>query len=241
LSPALTPVIDQIDITSGTAANLTLSILATSISEADGSAATTATVSRNLDASTDLVVTLISSDTSEATVPTKITIPAGQSTSPAFAINAVDDALLDGDQEVEIRAVVAGFIDGIANIIVRDNERDGDGDGVFDDVDNCPFISNPDQADFEGDGVGDACDSDTDGDGLPDDYELANGLNPRNSLDRDADPDDDGFTNIQEFEFGSDPQVADTDDNNNGIPDAVENQVPIIVPILKLLLLDDDE
>ena len=241
LSPALTPVIDQIDITSGTVANLTLNILAASISEADGLAATTATVSRNFNTSTDLVVTLISSDTSEATVPSTVTIPAGQSTSPAFAINAVNDDLLDGDQEVEIRAVVEGSIDGIANIIVRDDESDGDGDGVFDDVDNCPFISNPDQADFEGDGIGDACDPDTDGDGLPDDYELANGLDPRNSLDRDADPDNDGFTNIEEFEFGSDPQVADTDENNNGIPDAAENPTPVVVPILQLLLLDDDE
>ena len=34
---------------------------------------------------------------------------------------------------------------------------DGDGDGIPDDVDNCPFTPNPDQADSDGDGVGDAC------------------------------------------------------------------------------------
>jgi hypothetical protein len=34
---------------------------------------------------------------------------------------------------------------------------DRDGDGVFDDVDNCPDVFNPDQADRDGDGVGDAC------------------------------------------------------------------------------------
>jgi hypothetical protein len=36
--------------------------------------------------------------------------------------------------------------------------RDTDGDGVPDSVDNCPFVYNPDQADRDGDGVGDVCD-----------------------------------------------------------------------------------
>ena len=34
---------------------------------------------------------------------------------------------------------------------------DADGDGVLDDVDNCPTIANTDQADSNGDGFGDAC------------------------------------------------------------------------------------
>jgi len=40
---------------------------------------------------------------------------------------------------------------------------DVDADGVRDDVDNCPVVANPDQADSNGDGVGDACDLDSDG------------------------------------------------------------------------------
>ena len=36
-------------------------------------------------------------------------------------------------------------------------EGDGDGDGVVDRVDNCPTVSNTDQADVGGDGYGDAC------------------------------------------------------------------------------------
>ncbi len=38
-------------------------------------------------------------------------------------------------------------------------DDDGDGDGVADCVDNCPEDANPDQADADEDGVGDACDA----------------------------------------------------------------------------------
>lgn len=43
---------------------------------------------------------------------------------------------------------------------------DTDADTVLDDLDNCPDVHNPDQADRDGDGIGDACDSDRDGDGI---------------------------------------------------------------------------
>ncbi|NOZ00699.1 MAG: hypothetical protein GXP54_02265, partial [Deltaproteobacteria bacterium] len=44
---------------------------------------------------------------------------------------------------------------------------DSDGDGVADFFDNCPFDKNPDQADLDGDDLGDACDDDKDGDAIP--------------------------------------------------------------------------
>jgi choice-of-anchor C domain-containing protein len=37
-------------------------------------------------------------------------------------------------------------------------EIDTDGDGVPDSEDNCPLTSNPDQSDWDGDGIGDVCD-----------------------------------------------------------------------------------
>ena len=52
----------------------------------------------------------------------------------------------------------------------------------------------------------DSVDTDDDNDGMPDDYEIANGLNPLTAGDANQDADGDGFTNLEEFEAGSDPQ-----------------------------------
>ena len=49
---------------------------------------------------------------------------------------------------------------------------------------------------------------DADGDGIPDGYELAHGLNPNNAADAALDADGDGVSNLQEYIAGTDPQSA---------------------------------
>jgi hypothetical protein len=50
--------------------------------------------------------------------------------------------------------------------------------------------------------------ADSDLDGMPDDWETANGLNPNFSADADQDADSDGATNLAEFRAGTNPQSA---------------------------------
>jgi hypothetical protein len=60
---------------------------------------------------------------------------------------------------------------------------------------------------------------DWDGDGMPDDWELAHGLDPTVN-DADLDPDGDGLINLQEYLYGSDPHNPDSD--GDGILDGEE-------------------
>lgn len=69
--------------------------------------------------------------------------------------------------------------------------QDSDDDGVGDPADNCPTVPNADQTDYDADGEGDACDSDIDGDEVP------NGEDPE--------ADGDNLLNTTETACGSDP------------------------------------
>ncbi len=100
---------------------LSVNITSTSISERGGSASGTVRRS-NSDIGSPLIVTLTSSDTTELTVPTTVTIPANQ-TLATFSITAVDDSLLDGSQIISITGSAAGFVDGSKSIDVTDLEE----------------------------------------------------------------------------------------------------------------------
>ncbi|GGW96886.1 hypothetical protein GCM10007391_33710 [Alteromonas halophila] len=61
---------------------------------------------------------------------------------------------------------------------------------------------------------------DLDGDGIPDDIETANGLNPNDPIDALEDQDKDGLSALEEYQLGTDINVADTD--GDGIDDGEE-------------------
>ncbi|MEA5536850.1 S8 family serine peptidase [Crocosphaera sp. XPORK-15E] len=79
----------------------------------------TATISRNTDTSSDLIVNLNSSDTTEATIPNTVIIPVGQ-TSATFTITGVSDGINDGSQAVTINASANGLNSGSDSLEVTD-------------------------------------------------------------------------------------------------------------------------
>lgn len=94
---------------------------------------------------------------------------------------------------------------------------DTDGDGVFDDYDNCPMVANPTQANADFDREGDACDAttsatDTDRDGVPDAGD--NCPMVANPMQQDADMDGVGDA----CDTASDP-----DGDRDGVADARDN------------------
>ena len=105
---------------------------------------------------------------------------------------------------------IAGSATYTVTIEVKDQgELDDDGDGIINNSDNCISVANNNQADFDTDGLGDVCDPDGDNDGIPTSFEEANGLDPLNANDVDLDPDDDGLTNLEEYELGRHPTVSE--------------------------------
>ncbi|MCO4747653.1 MAG: putative metal-binding motif-containing protein, partial [Proteobacteria bacterium] len=99
---------------------------------------------------------------------------------------------------------------------VDEDFPDGDGDTVANCVDVCVDVSDPGQADTDGDGVGDACDIEVQCDGLDDDGDGA--------VDEDfADDDGDTVANcVDVCIYVADPGQADAD--GDGVGDACEGE-----------------
>jgi hypothetical protein len=92
--------------------------------------------------------------------------------------------------------------------VTYDFEPDTDGDGIVDGDDNCPNTQNPDQADLDNDGIGNACDPDDDGDGVNDNVDNCQFTPNSNQANNDGDA------------LGD---VCDPDDDNDGVADGTDN------------------
>ena len=110
-------------------------------------------------------------------------------------------------------------------------DSDIDGDGINNGSDNCPTIHSLDQRDTDRDTLGDVCDPDDDNDGvedaddafprnrnysmdsdgdrLPDAFEIENNLDENDASDAAGDLDGDGRSNLEEFREGKDINVDD--------------------------------
>lgn len=125
------------------------------------------------------------------------------------------------------------FISACSELDSEGGQLDSDGDGIINSEDNCIAVANPEQLDFESDGLGDACDPDDDNDGAydsQDDFPLdtsryldldGDGLAIHEDLDNDGDGLEDNVDNC--------PYVANADqadvngiDDGSGLGDACE-------------------
>lgn len=88
-------------------------------------------------------------------------------------------------------------------------ETDTDEDGEPDSTDNCPGNANADQADMDGDNIGDVCDPDRDGDGVDNEEDNC----PDDAAETDVDQDGCEDEIIEPVTDTDEDTIPDTDDN----------------------------
>ena len=135
--------------------------------------------------------------------------------------------------------------DGQGDICEADNDNDGvpddcdlcfgndaigdtDGDGYCNDTDNCTTVANPDQADCDNDGEGDVCETDSDGDTVPDDCDICFGDDAVGDTDGDGYCDDIdnciAIANPDQADCDNDNEgdICETDNDDDGVPDGCD-------------------
>ena len=103
---------------------------------------------------------------------------------------------------------VGDDVGGMLRFLSFTGGTDTDGDGVADNVDNCPNVANADQTDTDGDGDGDVCDTDDDNDTVLDVADNCPLDANTDQLDTDGDGEGD---------------ACDTDDDNDTVLDDLDN------------------
>ncbi|MHA1592755.1 MAG: hypothetical protein ACTSUP_09820, partial [Candidatus Heimdallarchaeaceae archaeon] len=126
----------------------------------------------------------------------------------------------------ETRAIIVHqsliyLADGYFNSHIIGSDTDNDGLGDYTEE----FLgTNPLHGDSDQDGLSDALEvllyrtnplsNDTDRDLMSDYFEVIYSLNPKDASDATSDADEDGLTNLEEFQHLTNPQVADSDSDN---------------------------
>ncbi|WP_428819053.1 hypothetical protein [Microbulbifer sp. MCCC 1A16149] len=155
------------------------------------------------------------------------------------------DGVLDGDDVAPLNAAYKNDFDQdglpeayenqypfLGDIYPNDASEDLDGDGLSN-LQEFTAGTNPENPDSDGDGTLDGEDPDAtnaaysrdqDNDGLPDEWEQANGLYDGDPWDAGFDFDNDGLSNLQEYQRGTDPHDMDSD--RDGVYDG-EDRYPL--------------
>lgn len=176
------------------------------------------------------------SDQTELSVSTSVVIfnNSNWNVTQTIIVSGVDDDLLDGDISSQLYFSVnaincdlgyCSLIQQMITIINQDNDMDSDGDGIFDAIDNCPLFANNSQLDLDGDNIGDDCDSDIDGDGVPNLVETNDNTNPRDPCDFQFQSITLPINRIGDCDGDGVRDDIDLDDDNDGILDTVEGNI----------------